>query len=721
MQGTIQGNASKTAELRRKFGDRFGHKFETLEGNAGLMERKHFLGRKEEDGKAWAYVQAALKVKPTTFFGPPVEEPGNGATMEDFNPPPTFLVSLDSATDGFSTNGKTFFGEGGVQHPSGLMNKLDGDLSASGPESALLLERHVDLEPGESRTLYFAYGYLPEGVQLNALLEKYRQDLPGLWQRSSRAWKKDGMRLAVESEPWVERELTWHNYYLRSNATFDDFFHEHILSQGHVYQYILGFQGAARDPLQHALPFVFSYPQMVKQILRYTLKEVQPDGTIPYAIVGHGMPMPALLHPSDQEMWLLWLASEYILATRDRDFLDEVIPTYPPAGSTAGKESIRNLLARCYRHLTEEVGTGKHGLMRLVMGDWNDNMVWGYIKAEQYEEVRRGGESVLNAAMACYVLDYYARMLRYVGETGPASDAHEKAEAQRQAVRAQWAGKWFRRSWLTAELGWVGEDQLWLEPQPWAIIGGAATSEQTRDLVQSLDEKVRRPSPIGAMLQSSGLKMQTSQVGVLTNAGIWPSINGTLIWALALADGKMAWDEWAKNTLARHAEVYPEIWYGTWSGPDSYNSVLSKYPGQTFFTDPQGEKLSEDLGTNWTDYPVMNMHPHAWPLYSVVKLLGVGFNEKGVELAPTLPLDAYEFTSPLIGLKKSSRGYEGWYAPTVRGTWLITLRLPAADAARMARVEINGREKPVVRSGVGVIAIEGASTPGEPLRWSARA
>jgi hypothetical protein len=115
------------------------------------------------------------------------------------------------------------------------------------------------------------------------------------------------------------------------------------------------------------------------------------------------------------------------------------------------------------------------------------------------------------------------------------------------------------------------------------------------------------------------------------------------------------------------------------------------------------------------------MHPHAWPLYSVAKLLGVAFNEKGVELAPTLPLDAYQFSSPLLGLKKSSRGYEGWYAPIVGGTWVITLRLSAADATRLTRVKINGSEQPVVRSAEGVIKIEGKSTPNQPLRWVAGA
>ncbi len=127
----------------------------------------------------------------------------------------------------------------------------------------------------------------------------------------------------------MERETSWHNYYLRSNLTYDSFFREHILSQGHVYQYIIGFQGAGRDPLQHALPFVFSNPEVVRGIIRYTLKEIQPDGSIPYGIVGSSIPMPVVFHPSDQQMWLLWLASEYVLATRDKKFLDEKIPSYP--------------------------------------------------------------------------------------------------------------------------------------------------------------------------------------------------------------------------------------------------------------------------------------------------------------------------------------------------------------------------------------------------------
>jgi cellobiose phosphorylase len=637
--------------------------------------------------------------------------------MEDFNPPPTFLASLDAPADRFATDASSFFGSGGVEQPSGLSTSLSNDLGSIGSASALLLERRITLTPQQNRTLCFLYGYVPAGFNADELVAKYKGDPQHIWSRSSAAWKKEGIQFSVPAEPWVEREASWHNYYLRSSLTYDSFFREHIISQGHVYQYIFGFQGAARDPLQHTLPFIFSNPEIVRGVIRYTLKEIQPDGSIPYAIVGSGVPMPSAFLPSDQEMWLLWATAEYILATRDKKFLDEKITPYPHREASPSDSTVRELLSRAFSHLIDEIGVGKHGVMRLAKGDWNDGVVVGRVPAEYVEEVHAQGESVLNAAMAGYVLDYYARMLDYVGDTTNAGLAHAKAEGQRKAVQENWAGKWFKRAWLGPNLGWIGEDRIWLEPQPWAMIGRAANEEQTKTLVASINELLRHPSPIGAMLLNKGEDTPSKRPGILENGGIWPSINGTLIWALAIAGGP-AWDEWKKNSLAMHAEAYPDIWYGIWSGPDTYNSVLSKYPGQTQFGEPpvDGKKSPTDWGVNWTDFPVMNMHSHAWPLYSTAKLLGIDFHETGVRFNPAIPHNEYEFSSPLLGFKKTKQGYSGWYAPAVAGRWSVELKLASAEAKRMRGVNISGESGSLSVSDQ-TIRFSGESTPGKPLKW----
>ncbi|HEY1501797.1 MAG TPA: hypothetical protein VGF88_19640 [Acidobacteriaceae bacterium] len=698
MESAIVGDATTAPALRRKFCDRFTHHFQTIKGSRGLLEQQSFQARSAEEEQIWLKVQAKLKENPNGFYGGPVPPLAPGASMDDLHPPATFLVSLDRPADGFATNGELFF-RGGVARPAGMSDRLDNDLSTSGPGSALLLERNLTLRPGESRTLYFLYGYLPEGFSLERLVERHSKNPASLWSRSSSNWKSNGIRLSVDAEPWAERETAWSSYYLRSEITYDSFFREHIVSQGAPYQYIAGLQGAARDPLQHVLPFIFTDPTIAREVIRYTLKEIQPDGSIPYGIVGSGVPMPCLYRPSDLELWLLWVASEYVLATRDKEFLDERIPAYPGHDRTQNDRTVCELLEHAYRRITMNIGVGKHGLMRLSSGDWNDSIVVNRFPPAQTIEVTKQGESVLNAAMASYVLAYYAQMLDFAGRSPLADEARTWAEAQRQAVRKQWTGQWFRRAWLGEGLGWSGDKQMWLEPQPWALLGGCATADQAKTLVESIDELARKPSPIGALLQSQPDPTMKDEPGVGTNGGIFASINGTLIWALGQVNGAMAWDEWKKNTLARHAAIYPDFWFGIWSGPDAYNSVLAKNPGDT-----------------GPDFPVMNMHPHAWPLYIATKLLGLEFNTQGVRLHPGLPLSKYTFSSPLLGFNRSSGGYSGWYAPTTAGRWSVVITLPGMERDAIGQVRVNGVAE-IPRLTEDGIQLSGESKSGVPLQW----
>ncbi len=699
-------------EMRRDFGARFAHHFRSVPGGSGLLETKQFLGRDPAEEQLFQGMVANIDKNPDVFLTAPDRNAPKGADFDDLNPPPTFLVSLDAPASGMSTNGKAFFGTGGANHPAGIERELDGDLGQTGPESALLLERKFALKPGESCTLTFLYGYLPAGADVNVLVAKYRTGASSALRESSHRWKRRGLRFSTPGEPWVEREVTWNHYYLRSGFTYDDFFKQHIVSQASIYQYVMGFQGAARDPLQHALPFLFSDPDLVKEVLRYTLSEVRPDGSIPYGIVGHGMQMPSTSDKSsDMPLWLIWVVSEYVLATRDVRFLDAEVVTF--YGEGAGRDSVRNLLARCYRHVIYDVGTGEHGLMRMLQDDWNDALVNAWTTQAESKEVVEKGESVLNSAMAAYVFDYYARMLAYAGgDESLTSPIRQKAEEHRKAVRAQWTGDWFRRAWLGPRVGWLGEKCIWIEPQPWALIGGSATEEQRRTLVHNLDQKLRHVSAIGAIQLSAGPDQVQrgawkSEPGTQVNGGVWPSLNQTLIWALAGIDGPMAWDEWKKNSFARHAEVYPEIWYGTWSGPDVLNSALSKHPGGTTGGQPFG----------WTDFPVLNMHTHACPLYTLSKLIGVEFTESGVKLEPKLPLQSFKFESPLLGLIKSAQGYQGWYQPSVQGTYSIRLKVPAEAAESLSRFEVNGKNIDA-RLVDGAFEMRGHGGGQTPLRWS---
>jgi hypothetical protein len=388
LQASVEGSSANAAELRRKFGERFRHSFERVEDGAGLLERKEFLGRTSEDYRLWQAVKDEIAANASQGARDYAEPLAGAAGMEDLAPPATFLVSLDGAVHALATDARPFFGEGGALQPSGMAQGLDGRAGEHDPASAMLLEHTLRLAPGASRTLRFLYGYLPGSFSLETLVQHYRREAPGLLARSCERWKQSGLRFVTDSESWAERETSWSHYYVRSNLTFDDAFGEHILSQGGIYQYVMGLQGAARDPLQHALPFVFSDPEIVKQILRYTMKEVRDDGSIPYAIVGHGVPMPtAQDDASDLPLYLLWLACEYLLGTRDFAFFNEQITGCAMLAETAAPTvRVRTVLAQCFRHLVEDVGTGPHGLMRMQMDDWLDALVFQTVRPQLREE-----------------------------------------------------------------------------------------------------------------------------------------------------------------------------------------------------------------------------------------------------------------------------------------------------------------------------------------------
>ncbi len=704
----MAGIATQT-KLRREMGRRFSHRVSQIGSMKGLLEAKHFEGRSSSEEAAWERAKAMLRMNPNGFTSP-VADLMPGTDFESLDLPQTFLVSLDGTASAFSADAGVFFGASGPANPAGLKQSLGSQITDSGTRTGLLLERTLQLAPKESRTIRFLYGYVPEGFALDTLIAKYEKNAASVLQDSSRMWKQKGMRFDVPAEPWVKREATWNHYYLRSSQTFDDFFGEHILNQNGFYQYTMGFQGAARDPLQHSLPFLFSDPEIVRSVLRYTLKEVRDDGSLPYGIVGHGVVAPmASDNASDLPLWLIWTVSEYVLATRDVDFLNEMIPARLSA--TAGRtDSVRNLLERCYRHQVNDVGVGQHGIMRMRVDDWNDGLIYTWAQ-KAFKECVETSESVLNSAMAAWVYDEYARLLDYaVPNSTLGKEVRASADHHREATRAQWNGKWFKRAWLGPRLGWLGDTTLWIEPQPWAILAGATTDAETRELVQTINDLLRS-GPLGAAQMSDGPDMRSvggTNVGTLELGAIWPSLNQTLVWALAGVDPAMAWEEWKRNTLASHADAYPDIWYGVWSGNDSYNSTLNKHPGgaanEPFF--------------HGTDFPVLNLHSHACALYSASKLLGLEFTGEGLNLNLRLPLDSYRFDSPLVGVAKNQGRLEGWYAPSRSGNWTLRITLPETVTERLSHAEVNGKRVPLKKMPNGRLEVAGMGSAQRPLRWT---
>lgn len=494
-------------------------------------------------------------------------------------------------------------------HPVAMMLCACGGTPAAavGPvpdaaEPRLELVADVAVAAGEQRTLWFRFG-IDDGEDV--------ADPQSLVDRSLKNLQTRLPRAHAPLAPMAEREVPWHAALLTGGACADGVIGGHTLDQSSAYAFCMGFNGAARDPLQHALPLVYSEPDLALSVLRNTLAWATPAGDLPYALDGAKHPWTARWQPSDQNLWALWLAAEYAAATGDSASFAAMLDYHPVHQAPA--VPLGEHLRRQFRFFVDEIGLGEHGHVRIRNADWND-FVLDEPGADR-DRMIEAGESVLNSAMAAWVLPVYAGLCDRLGDHDLAAEARVLGERLRVAVADEWNGRWFRRAYGPG-VGAIGERDCWLEVQPWAVICGAAGDARAAQLLLTIDDLLRTDSPLGARLRwPVDDRMTPGGQGEGTGGGIWPSINMTLIWAATKVWPDMAWDEWRRMSLSAHTEAYPDIWEGTLSGPDSYNSPESPRPGRTWSL-PDG-------GAAMQAFPVNNLHSHAQPLLAYLRLLGV--------------------------------------------------------------------------------------------------
>jgi len=677
----ITFSTANAGKFRRRFDGAFQKELRPFDGGAVVTRKYNSEGLLLKAGQGLA--QAIFRNFAKRFY-----DNQNNAGV-DYNPPPVAAFTLGQENTRLYTDASQFFGEGNVLRPA-FFAKNSKEIK-SGKTQMLILSTAFTLKPGESKTLYFAYAYEPNGFSLPALVEKYRKLNPDtLFHETLESWKCERIAVELPGDEWVDRELLWHNAYLRGSMSYSEYFGAHILSQGGHYQYCMGLQGVPRDQLQHSLSFIYTDPRIAREHILFTLREMSKEGELPYATHGNGMMVASVMVPSDLQLMLLAYIGEYILATRDYDFLQTKYTSH-----LDGDKQVRTVLEGvllAYRYAQDEVGRGEHGLIRMRTGDWNDQAVYGRVPFTKTKYAQKHGESMLNSAIACYSFRVFGDLLSAIGNEEEAAVSFAWANEIREAVARQWTGQWFRRAFLGDKLGWLGEDLLWLEPQPWALIGGACTQEQAVVLAKNIRKLLNNPN--GASLISHDPNKSENSLGldagVLENGGIWPAINGYLIWGLAKVNGEWAYEEWLKNSRCAQAENYPDIWYGIWSGPDAVSAGYAKYPGRTQnsrnpVTGKREKFFKLTVGVDWEDFPVLNLHTHTWQQYTLFKLLGLEFTADGLSFRPVIPKESYRITSRLLNFEKNGDCYTISYRPLQKME--LNLSLTTEHGTKTLRVE----------------------------------
>jgi hypothetical protein len=591
---------------------------------------------------------------------------GQLPSAQDSDPLSIFGAALAGPVDGFETDANAFFGTGGRKAPTeAAADHLSGTPAPPTPDGGaghtlIAFRAPLTLRPGQTVTLRYAYG-MAHAPQVAPLVAKYAA-APDPSAASEQAWQAFLPRASFGADrTWLARELQWDAYMVRSGSTYEECAGHHIISQGGYYQYDLDFQGAFRDPLQHMLPMIYADPELAREVILYSGQE-QPraGGQIPYARIANCMRFD-LGSSDDLDLWLLLSAAEYGLATRDLAFFDQRLPW-----ADAGAATVWEHLKEAFAH--QESQRGPHGgYVTGATGDWSDFST-GFMQMT---------ESMLVAAQTAYVYPRLAELADARGDHAFAGTLRATADGLRTVLRKEWTGKgWFSRAYSGDRQ--LGKGVIYGEPQPWALLAGAADARRSATLVANIRRYLTGigapggPSRIGSSQSPAADDPGVTETSAGGNNGVgdghavyvggsWFAVNGWLTWALGALDGIVpgarayALDELERNTLARRATVYPDHWNGILSVDDACRSWYSTNPSQC------GVGLS-------TSYDTQIMHQPAWSLFDAIKLAGIEPVADGYRIAPHLPLDRFSLRLPVVGIASAPGSLRGYVRPEAGGT-----------------------------------------------------
>lgn len=614
----------------------------------------------------------------------------------DFYPAPVFAAALDRSPQQVYTDRQAFIGDATIRRPAAAVAGRAGELLAPHPgleqRTALILRHDLTIEGKSRQRLRFAYGYLPRGTDLRALLARHRDTDTA--KTAGNRWRARLAYLAVPDAPELSRELPWHAYYLLSATTRTEFFDTRVTPQGSAYFYLHGFDGAPRDQALFSLALTYLDPSLaranIEQVMRMTRAKT---GSISYSYHGHGVLEKALIHehPSDLDLFLLVAVYEYLAATGDSDFLANTVPFYPraatPAPPARGKTVLDHLRV-AVAHLIETVGRGPNGLIRVRDGDWSDGVVYQRRDKIDVTKTLALGESIPNTQMAVYVLPRLARLLE-PHDAQLAAKMGDYAAELRAPLRAQLRGDWFLRAYLRDKRNRplvLGKTTPDLEAQPWGLIAeDLLTAAQKARVAKTMRQRL--DTVLGPALTPHGM--------------VWPAIGQLATWAYRRVDDAYAWRALRAQSLANKATRFPEQWFGIWSAPDG----LYSSSGNTW----------RSVATPMRDWPVMNANAHAMFLLGTLRWAGVEPSGAGLRIQPPTTPKRFALALQLLELKVDDDELQATYHPQNNG--VVRLELAPPRGHRLTDATLEGKPVSDFRATSAKLRLK--LERGKPIRFGA--
>ncbi len=456
-----------------------------------------------------------------------------------------------------------------------------GNSLAYGDNPCAVLEGEVVLKPGESKTFLVLMGVgraEEEGRRAAAEFSDISRADEEL-EKVKRHWHNRLGELAAET-PDAELNSTvnvWGTYnalitYSWSRAA--SLIYSGIDRDG------LGY----RDTVQDFLGVMHIIPQEARQRLELMITgQASTGGAMPVVLPFSHSPgkekAPAEEdYRSDDALWLFNAVPAYVKESGDLDFYRKVLPY-----ADKGEDSVFGHLKRAIEFSLER--SGAHGLPCGLRADWNDCLRFG-----------RDGESVFVAMQLRYALAVYQEIAELLHERREAAWAKDRLQALDDAIqRYAWDGEWFLRGFCSdgTKVGSKenSEGQIYLNPQTWAVISGAASNVQAEAIMNAVRQRLAGPyglalcDPPYTSSDYNVIRAQLMNPGLKENGGIFMHTQGWAVIAEALLGrGDRAYETLraylpaAYNTRADVHEIEPYVFCQSIHGRQSPKYGAARIP-----------------------------------------------------------------------------------------------------------------------------------------------
>ncbi|KAL2016600.1 hypothetical protein VTK56DRAFT_3257 [Thermocarpiscus australiensis] len=418
----------------------------------------------------------------------------------------TYFV-CETPPDSWEANQQAFEGEGGLHNPSALQEPELGGSDARYETPTAAVQYRIALKADEEREYRFLFGPAYDEAEIQTMRSRYLS-------------KQAFVRTADEYAAYLERGQGC----LRletPDKDLDNFVNNWLPRQ--VYYHgdtnRLTTDPQTRNYLQDNMGMNYIKPEVSRKAFITALSQQEANGSMPDGILlaeGAELKYINQIPHTDHCVWLPVTLDVYLAETADYALLRERVRT-----ANGDDFTVFERISRAMDWLLKL--RDERGLSYIAQGDWCDpmNMV-GY--------KGKGVSGWLTLATA-YALKLWANICEHEGKSDLAKRYRTGAEDCNAAVNKHlWDGDWFARG-ITDDNVVFGvkkdpEGRIWLNPQSWAILSGAANREQIARILPQVDSQLS--TPYGVLMFAPPYTKMREDIGRVTQKAIGSAENGSV-------------------------------------------------------------------------------------------------------------------------------------------------------------------------------------------------